>query len=301
MLNIKRPQTMAQSGALFAFAAYFMWGFAPIYFKQLLTVAASEILMHRVVWSGLILLGLLVVFGQLPKVRAAIQSPSTMLWLGVSGVLLGGNWWLFIWAVNHDHLLEASLGYYINPLFNVLFGFLFLGERFRRLQKVAVGLAIIGVAILIISFGDIPYIALTLALSFSVYGLMRKKIAVDAIPGLFIETMLLMPIALGYWLLLDSPTSDFFANTASLNVLLICAGVVTTAPLLCFTAAAKRIRYSTLGFFQYIGPSLMFCLAVFIYHEPFTLDRMVTFAFVWVALAVFAYDAWLAHRRMTSA
>ena len=288
---------MAQSGALFALAAYVMWGFAPIYFKQLLHVPASEILLHRVVWSGVILLAMVVLLGQLPKVQRVLQSPSTMLWLGLSGIILGLNWWLFIWAVNHDHLLEASLGYYINPLFNVLFGFLFLGERFRYLQKVAVALAFIGVAILIIRFGDIPYIALTLALSFSVYGLMRKKIAVDAIPGLFLETMLLMPIALGYWLMLDSPTSNFFTNTVSFNALLILAGIVTTAPLLCFTAAAKRIRYSTLGFFQYVGPSLMFCLAVFLYAEPFTLDRMVTFAFVWVALGVFAYDAWQTHRR----
>ena len=212
--------------------------------------------------------------------------------LVLSGLILGFNWGLFIWAVNNDHLLEASLGYYINPLFNVLFGFVFLGERFRRLQQIAVGMAVVGVAILVLTFGDVPVIALALAASFSIYGLIRKQIAVDSMPGLFIETLLMLPFALLFWINTDSPTIDFTVNSFELNTLLILAGVVTTAPLLCFTAAARRIRYSTLGFFQYIGPTLMFVLAVFLYHEPFTLDRIVTFALVWSALGIFAYDAW---------
>ena len=286
----------AQSGALFAIAAYFMWGLAPMYFKALVDVPALEILMHRIVWSALILGLLIVVFKQSSKVMQACRSPKMLGTLVLSGVILGFNWGLFIWAVNNDQLLEASLGYYINPLFNVLFGFVFLGERFRRLQQIAVGMAVVGVAILIITFGDVPMIALALATSFSIYGLIRKQIAVDSMPGLFIETLLMLPFALIYWFSIDTPTSQFALNSLELNTLLILAGVVTTAPLLCFTAAARRIRYSTLGFFQYIGPSLMFGLAVFLYQEPFTLERIVTFAFVWSALGVFAFDAWRASR-----
>lgn len=286
------PTSTAQSGALFAIAAYFMWGLAPMYFKALLEVPALEILMHRVVWSAVVLGVLIVVFTQSGKVVQACRSPKILGTLVLSGLILGFNWGLFIWAVNNDHLLEASLGYYINPLFNVLFGFVFLGERFRRLQQIAVGMAVVGVAILVLTFGDVPVIALALAASFSIYGLIRKQIAVDSMPGLFIETLLMLPFALLFWLNTDSPTIDFTVNSFELNTLLILAGVVTTAPLLCFTAAARRIRYSTLGFFQYIGPSLMFVLAVFLYHEPFTLDRIVTFALVWSALGVFAYDAW---------
>ena len=290
------PTSTAQSGALFAIAAYFMWGLAPMYFTALVDVPALEIIMHRIIWSALILGILISVFKQLGKVIQACCSPKTLSILVLSGLILGFNWGLFIWAVNNGHLLEASLGYYINPLFNVLFGFVFLSERFRRLQKIAVGMAVAGVSILIFTFGEVPIIALSLAASFSIYGLIRKQISVDSMPGLFIETLLMLPFALIYWFNIDSPTSDFALNSLELNALLILAGVVTTAPLLCFTAAARRIRYSTLGFFQYIGPTLMFVLAVFLYQEPFTFDRIVTFAFVWSALGVFAFDAWRVSR-----
>jgi chloramphenicol-sensitive protein RarD len=236
------------------------------------------------------LAGLILGLNHINKVTTALADKKVMGLLVCAGILLGGNWWLFIWSVNNDHLLEASLGYYINPLFNVLFGFVFLGERFRRLQKIAVLLAFIGVAILIVSFGDVPYIALSLALSFSLYGLVRKQINVDSIPGLFIETVLMLPLALGYWLWTDSPTSNFANNSTTINVLFICAGLVTTAPLLCFTSAARRIMYSTLGFFQYIGPTLMFVIAIMVYNEPFNIERVITFGFVWLALAVFTYD-----------
>lgn len=287
------PATLSptQAGMMFAVSAYTMWGVAPIYFKQLLHVSATEILMHRIIWSALVLMGLIIGLRQINKVTTALADKKVMGLLVSAGLLLGCNWWLFIWAINNDHLLEASLGYYINPLFNVLFGFVFLGERFRKLQKFAVGLAFIGVAILIFSFGEVPYIALTLAFTFSLYGLLRKQVKVDSIPGLLIETCMMLPLAIGYWCWIDSPTSNFTNNPVSTNVLFILAGLVTTAPLLCFTAAAKRLLYSTLGFFQYIGPSIMFVLAVVVYNEPFNIERMITFGFVWTGLAVFTFDA----------
>lgn len=239
----------AQVGIMCAIAAYTMWGIAPIYFKQLTVLPAAEILMHRVTWSVLVLVGLIAGLKQWAKVAAALRNKKVMQVLLVAGILLGANWLLFIWAVNNDHILDASLGYYINPLINVFLGRLFLGERLRTFQRVAVVLAIVGVAILIFSYGHVPWIALVLAGSFSIYGILRKQVAVDSLPGLFIETLMLSPLALGYWLLFGSEYSNLFNNDASLNMLILAAGIVTTAPLLCFTAAARRIMYSTLGFF----------------------------------------------------
>lgn len=289
-------ENQTRAGVMFAIAAYGMWGFAPMYFKLLEFMPAMEILVHRIVWSAVILVLLILLGSQWPKVKTALASKKIMLTLLAAGVLLGANWLLFIWAVNNDHLLEASLGYYINPLFNILFGRLFLAERLRRMQKFAVLLAISGVAIAVIGLGYLPWIALVLAISFSLYGLLRKKVAVDSLPGLFIETMMMLPLALVYWVMLAGQNSNMMANEFDINALLILAGVVTTAPLLCFTAAARRIQYSTLGFFQYIGPSIMFVLAVFFYNEALDPARLLTFAFVWTALALFCWDS-LRHYR----
>ena len=291
----------AQVGIMCAIAAYTMWGIAPIYFKQLTVLPAAEILMHRVTWSVLVLVGLIAGLKQWAKVAAALRNKKVMQVLFVAGILLGANWLLFIWAVNNDHILDASLGYYINPLINVFLGRLFLGERLRTFQRVAVVLAIVGVAILIFSYGRVPWIALILAGSFSIYGILRKQVAVDSLPGLFIETLMLSPLAIGYWLLFGSEYSNLFNNDASLNMLILAAGVVTTAPLLCFTAAARRIMYSTLGFLQYIGPTLMFVLAVYLYDEPLDEARLITFGFVWLALAVFSVDSLIAYKKQRKA
>lgn len=293
---MSKPTNAAQVGVLCAIAAYSMWGVAPVYFKQLMVLPAPEILMHRVIWSVVLLLGLIAGLKQWNKVIAAFKNKRVMQILLVAGLLLGANWLLFIWAINNDHILDASLGYYINPLINVFLGRLFLQERLRPFQRVAVGLAVIGVAILVFSYGQVPWIALVLAGSFSVYGLLRKQVAVDSLPGLFIETLLLSPLAVAYWVFFGSQYSNLFNNDTSLNVFILAAGIVTTAPLLCFTAAARRIMYSTLGFFQYIGPTLMFVLAVYLYGEPLEEARLVTFGFVWVALLLFSVDS-LVHFR----
>lgn len=289
--------SQTRSGALFALAAYSMWGFAPLYFKQLTSLPAPEILMHRVVWSGIVLAILIVGLKSIGKVKRAVTSMKVMGILLIAGLLLAVNWLLFIWAVNNNYLLEASLGYYINPLINIFLARLFLGEVLRPLQKLAVVIVIVGVLILLLSYGRLPWVALTLAVSFSIYGLLRKRVAVDSVPGLFIETLMMLPAAIIYWIWFAEVSGDLSQNAASLNYLLLAAGVVTTAPLLCFTAAARRIRYSTLGFFQYIGPSIMFGLATLVYNEPLSEARLITFVFVWSALALFTYDSIRSYRK----
>lgn len=290
----------AKIGILLAIAAYGMWGFAPLYFKLLYEVPAVEILMHRVIWSVAILFILILLTKQIRQVITAICDAKVMAILFVTGLLLAANWYLFIWAINNDHLLDASLGYYINPLFNVFLGRMFLGERLRKFQKVAVFMAVLGVAITIFSYGQLPWVSLVLAGSFGVYGLLRKKVPVGSLPGLLIESTLMLPLALYYWYVFAGDASNMFTNQVSFNVILICAGIVTTAPLLCFTSAAKRIQYSTLGFFQYIGPSIMFILAVSLYNEPLEYEKLLTFAFVWSALVIFSWDSWRNYRKLNS-
>tara|TARA_B100000700_G_scaffold110882_1_gene124894 strand:- start:681 stop:1424 length:744 start_codon:yes stop_codon:yes gene_type:complete len=239
----------ARQGVFFALAAYSFWGFAPIYFKSVQQVPAFEILAHRIIWAFILVFILIVGLKRLNRLKPIIRSPKMMFRLTVATCLLGGNWFLFIWAVNANHMLDASLGYYINPLLNVAIGMAFFQEKMRRLQLFAIGLAIVGVGIQVVTFGSVPWVALALASSFAIYGAIRKRLPVDSISGLWLETTLLVPVMLGYLLFFaDSPSADMTANSWQLNVLLMAAGLVTTIPLLCFTAAAQRIRYATLGF-----------------------------------------------------
>ncbi|WP_325891179.1 EamA family transporter RarD [Grimontia sp. NTOU-MAR1] len=279
-------------GVMLALGAYTMWGVAPLYFKALTDVPPMEVLVHRVIWSFFFLALILHASGGLARVKLLLKDKKRLGLLTITAVVIAANWLIFIWAVKNDLMLDASLGYYINPLINVVLGMFFLGERFRKLQWVAVTLAFLGVAIQVITFGSLPWVALVLACSFGCYGLLRKKINVDAATGLFIETLVLMPVSLIYILFIaSSSTSDMMQNSWGLNLLLIAAGVVTTLPLLCFNGAATKLRLSTLGFFQYIGPTMMFMLAVGLYNEPFTTDKATTFAFIWTALAIFTFDA----------
>ncbi len=286
-----------KAGVLFALAAYSMWGIAPMYFKLLTSVPALEIVMHRIVWSVLVLCLLLAVRKKFGQVFNAMRDPKVIATLSISGLLLAANWLVFIWAVNNDHMLDASLGYFINPLFNVLLARFFLQESLTRLQLLAVFVALAGVAFLIFSYGQLPWVALVLATSFSIYGLLRKKVSVDSMPGLLIESCIMLPFALLYWFIMDTTSGNMLANSFDLNATLLLAGVVTTAPLLCFTAAARRIRYTTLGFFQYIGPSLMFLLAVIHYQELLDTTRVVTFVCVWSGLLIYVYDSLRVYRK----
>lgn len=293
------PQQTRQ-GIFFALGAYFIWGVAPVYFKLIQQVSPGEIMTHRVIWSFFFMLVLLTLSRNWSSLRAIARHPQKVLLLALSAVVICSNWLLYIWAVNNHHMLEASLGYFINPLLNVLVGMLFLGERFRRLQWLAVALAACGVLIQVWQFGSVPVIALGLAISFSFYGLLRKKIAVDAQIGMLIETSwLLIPAAVYLFAIADSATSHLANNPVSLNLLLVAAGVITTVPLMLFTAACSRLKLSTVGFFQYLGPTLMFLLAVLFYGEEMTQDKVVTFGFIWTALALFIADALWAMRRPT--
>ncbi|HHB1594745.1 TPA: EamA family transporter RarD [Vibrio campbellii] len=295
-------QQRSRQGVLLAIGAYTMWGIAPIYFKSIAEVSPLEILSHRVFWSFFLLAALLHFGRQWRSVRDIIKNKTKMMYLVSTAILVGANWLIFIWAVTSNHMLDASLGYYINPLINVLLGMVFLGERLRKLQWFAVALAACGVLVQLIVFGSVPVVAIALAMSFGFYGLLRKKVSVEAQTGLFIETLVMLPAAsIFLFFIASTPTSNMFENPWQLNALLIAAGVITTLPLLCFTGAATRLKLSTLGFFQYIGPSLMFLLAVLIYGEPFTSDKAITFAFIWGALVVFSFDGLRNNRKSRKA
>ncbi len=283
--------TEHRKGIVFAICAYTLWGFAPLYFKLLTDVSAAEILLHRVLWSFVFVALLMSLFGGFGRARQLLKKPKQLAVLCITSCLIAANWLLFIWAVNNDHMLDASLGYFINPLVNVFLAMLFLGERLRKLQWAAVSLAAIGVSVQLISFGSIPLVSLGLAGSFACYGLLRKKVNIDAKTGLLVETAILMPIALFYLLTnMGDSMTHLMTNDMQLNSLLLAAGVITTIPLLCFAASAVRIPFTMLGFFQYIGPSIMFILAVSLYNEPFDMEKGITFGFIWAALALFTTD-----------
>lgn len=280
-----------KNGLIFAFAAYFMWGVAPMYFKLLVGVGAVDIVLHRVTWSFVFLFLIIVVVTGFDKLKLLFKLPKKLALLALTSLIIAFNWLLFIWAVNNNHMLDASLGYYINPLFNVILGTVFLGEKLRKLQWIAVFIAFIAVMVELIAFGSIPWISLALAISFGLYGLMRKQINIDAISGLFVETLFLLPFALTYIFVIDSHSLDLLTSNWHFTLLIMAAGIVTTLPLLAFAAAAIRIPLSTLGFMQYIGPSLMLLLAVFLYDEPFMADKAFTFILIWIALVVYTYDS----------
>ena len=291
-----------KQGALLAICAFVMWGLAPAYFKLLAHVPSVEIMMYRIVWSSALLAVIITASKNWSKIKELIFDKKAMLILIASSSFLAFNWWVFIWAVNNDHILEASLGYYINPLLNVALGMLFLGERLSKLQYVAVALAVAGILIQLVTFGSFPIIAVALAASFSVYGLIRKTVSIDSISGLTIESfVLLLPGAVYWCLFASSPESNMLTNDFMTNFIIVMAGVVTTAPLLCFVAASRRLAYSTLGFFQYIGPSIMFLMGVLYYGEEVGQDRWVTFIFIWSALVLFSLASYRTARRQRKA
>ena len=285
-------------GVACALGAFGAWGLFPAFFKLLATVPAPEILAHRVVWSAVVTAGLITVSRRWLKVSAILLSPRTLMVLAGSALIISVNWGVFIWAVTHGRVLESSLGYFINPLVSVLLGVLFLRERLRPLQWAAVGLAAIGVGWQVLGVGVVPWIALILAFTFGIYGLIRKLVSADAMTGLFVETALASPIALGYLGYLEwQGTALFGAAGGNVELWLVLSGAVTALPLILFVAGARLIQLSTLGLLQYIVPTGHLLLAVYAYGEPFTVDRLVTFSFIWVALAAFTFDAIRRHGR----
>jgi chloramphenicol-sensitive protein RarD len=276
-----------RAGLAMGLTAYVFWGVLPLYFKALAPVAPTEIVAHRILWS-LPLLGLLVAFGRRwPAVAAALAAPRTAATLVATAALIAVNWLVYVYAVASGHVLEASLGYFLNPLVNVLFGVALLRERLTGLQRAAVMLAAAGVALLALKATGAIWISLALALSFSSYGFLRKVVPVEALEGLTIETLVLAGPALGWILWLQHQgTSGFLVNRHT-DLLLMLGGALTAVPLLLFTAASKRMAYSTLGFLQYVAPSLQFLLAVFAFGEPLTRAHAICFAAIWAALALF--------------
>ena len=285
-------------GAFAALAAFSIWGFIPLYFKAVSHLPAFEILAHRIVWTVFFVGMLIIITGNFKNVHAVFANRKLLATLLLSSLQISLNWLVFIWAISHDMVLQSSLGYFINPLVNVALGLIFLKERLRLLQWVAVGLSVIGVGNLIIQHGTIPWVALTLAISFGLYGLVRKIAVVDAQTGLFVETTIILPPVLAYLIYIGiKGTGAFNPMDIQLTGLLMMAGLMTATPLVLFAIAAKRLLLSTIGFFQYIAPTGHFLLAVFLYNEPFTDAHKVTFVLIWMALAIYTVDTLIAHRR----
>jgi chloramphenicol-sensitive protein RarD len=275
-------------GILFGIATYGFWGVVAIYFKLLVGVSPLEILAHRIVWSVVVLVGIITILRRWPALAAVAGNRRSLGLLTLSTVLIALNWYVFIWAVTHNHLVEASLGYFMNPLISVLLGFLVLHERLRTIEWLSIGLAAAAVTWLAVGAGVFPWISLSVAFSFGFYGLVRKIAAVPPLEGLTIETAMLLPIAGAYLLYREAAGTLMFAHSSrSLDLLLAAAGPVTAIPLLWFAAAVQRLRLATVGLLQYMTPTIQFGLAVAVYHEPFGSRKLVAFALIWCAVALY--------------
>lgn len=285
------------TGAAAAFAAFSIWGLFPLYFKAVAYIPPFEVLSHRILWTAVFVGLILLLSGRMKKVRAIFKDRKLLGTLLVSSLLVSTNWLVFIWAVANNMVLESSLGYFINPLVSVALGMIFLKERLRLWQGIAVGLSVIAVGNLIIGHGTVPWVALTVAITFGFYGLVRKVAVVDAYSGLLVETLIILPPVLAYLVYIGiEGTGVFDISNIKQTGLLMMAGIMTASPLVLFAIAAKRLRLSTVGFFQYIAPTGHFLLAVFLYDEPFTDARKVTFSLIWLALGLYSFDSIRAHR-----
>ncbi len=286
-----------KKGIWYAVGAYLAWGLFPVYWKWLHQVPALQLLSHRIVWSSLLLLAVILLTKQGQAFRAAALTWRVLRIYLISAVLIGVNWLVYVWAVNAGFIVETSLGYFINPLLSVLMGVVFLRERLRAWQWLPIGLATAGVLYLTFTFGALPWIALTLAFSFGLYGLIKKVAPLNSLYGLTLETGILFLPALAYLLYSDVTGQGAFLHTGTgSDLLLVGAGAVTTVPVLMFAAGARRIPLSLVGILQYIPPTMQFLLGVLVYKEPFTHTRLIGFGIVWIALIIFGVEGFLAHR-----
>jgi chloramphenicol-sensitive protein RarD len=290
---------MHNKGTLAALGAYFLWGLFPIYWKLLQHVDASEILAHRMLWSFVFMLLLIAIGREWRWLKTAVSQPRTLFLFVLSATLLGVNWLTYIWGVNNGYIVDTSLGYFINPLVNVLLGVLFLRERPRNGQWLAIGVATIGVIYLAVSYGVVLWISLTLAFTFAFYGLLRKTSSLNSWEGLTLETAVFFLPAFGYLFFLDlEGTAAFGHISTSTTLLLMGTGIATSVPLLLFAYGARLVTLTTLGILQYIAPSMQFILGVAVYNEPFTLVRIVGFSIIWLALAIYSGEnIWERRRR----
>lgn len=290
-----RPETgnnEATKGVAFGLSAYTLWGCFPLYFALFAGVPSYEVLIHRVVWSCLFLAVVVSVLRRWGPIKLALSQPKNLGFVLGCAVFIALNWGIYIYAVESRQVLQASLGYFLTPLVNVALGLLILRERISPLQVVAVVLAAVAIIYQLVLLGVVPWISLLLAFSFGTYGLLRKKVALDGLSGLFVETLLLLPVgvlALG-WLSMSGQSN--FIGQPSLTLLLISSGVVTAIPLLLFAGAARRLRLSTIGFLMYINPTLQFALALLVFNEPLSEDKLLSFVMIWAALALYSWSAW---------
>jgi len=280
-------------GQLYAILAFLFWGaITPIYFKEVSSVEPLEVLIHRIIWSFIILVPLLFITKQVYIYNTLIKDITKLKYLALSTFFISINWLVFIWAVTNDKIMETALGYYINPLVSIFLGYLFFQERMSKNQYIAIFIAFIAVLYQIITLGSIPLVSLTLAFSFAFYGMIRKKINLGSIVGLFVETLIMMPFALiGIYYLYTINSISFLNSSDYINIMLTLGGIITITPLLLFNGAATRLKLTTLGFLQYLGPTCAFLLAVFVYNEEFNFDKMITFILIWIALAIFSIDS----------
>jgi chloramphenicol-sensitive protein RarD len=289
------PTLLANRGVIYGASAYVTWGVIPIFWKfleQVGDVGAVEIVVHRIVWTLIFAVAALSAWQRLPKFWTALRNPKTLLALTASAVLIAVNWGLFIWAVTADRIIDTSLGYYINPLVSFVLGVVWLGERLTKMQLIAIGLAVLGVINQTMALGYLPWISLALAISFGIYGLIRKTVPVESLEGLTVEALVLAPLSLGYIVYLAATgTGAFLQQGIGLDLLLVLAGPLTAIPLLLFAAGARLVRLSTMGFLQYLAPSISLLIAVFLYRETFTQAHAVTFALIWSALALVSWEA----------
>jgi len=294
MKDLKDQHT---KGFITMLGTYIFWGFLPIYWKLLQGVPPFEIICHRIIWSVVFLVIIISLLRGWDKVAKVFLEPRTLMLLILSGIVIGCNWLTYVWAINTDRVLEASLGYYINPLVNVIYGFIFFHDRPRKLQWLAIGLAVTGVLYQVIVYGQVPLASLAIALTFATYALIRKIARVDSIPGLFIETLVLGLPALFfilYWS--KGGVSSFSPSDPGLSLLLAGTGLATSMPLITFVYGARRLSLVTVGLLQYFSPTITFCLGIFLYHEPLKSAQLVTFIFIWTALALYSTESILYNR-----
>ncbi|WP_372614231.1 EamA family transporter RarD [Halomonas sp.] len=287
-------------GVAFGLAAYLMWGCFPLFFALFEGVPALEILIHRVIWSCLFLVGLVTFLGRWTPVRHALMNPSRLGRVLGCALLIAINWGVYIYAVESRQVLQASLGYFLTPLVNVGLGMLVLKEVMHRLQALAVGLATLAIGVQLVMLGELPWISLTLALSFGTYGLLRKQVPLDGLSGLFVETLLLMPLGLMALGWLTQAELSHFLDDGRTTTLLVASGVITALPLLAFAGAARRLRLATLGFLMYINPSLQFFIALLVFREPLSMAQLGSFLLIWLGLALYSWSAWQSRPRALS-
>ncbi|QJQ96244.1 MULTISPECIES: EamA family transporter RarD [Halomonadaceae] len=291
------PDKEATKGVAFGVGAYFAWGCFPLFFALFDGVPAGEILIHRVIWSCLFLVGLITLLRRWAPVRNALTQPRKLGRVLACALLIGLNWGIYIYAVETRQVFQASLGYFLTPLINVALGMIFLRERMTALQGVAVGLAAFAIAIQLTVLGLVPWITLLLALSFGTYGLLRKQIPLDGLSGLFVETLLLLPLGLLAITWLSLSGQSHFSESPTTAALLIASGVITALPLMAFAGAARRLRLSTLGFLMYLNPSIQFFIALLVFKEPLSPFQLATFGLIWIGLALYSWSTWQSRPR----